>query len=90
MSPQLRNGPDAAAPPLGGRLCGSSVPPLVQTSDNDLFVQFVSDGSNEGSGFQLTFEAHSQGNAADPAGTGEKLQLRRRRMLVYGVSGPEQ
>lgn len=58
---QLRNGPDVSAPSLGGRLCGSNVPSFVQTTDNDLHVRFVSDGSNEGQGFKLTFEAHSQG-----------------------------
>ncbi|XP_023265112.1 cubilin-like, partial [Seriola lalandi dorsalis] len=57
---ELRNGPDASAPLLGGRLCGTSPPSLVQTTDNHLFVHFVSDASNEASGFQLTFEAHSQ------------------------------
>ncbi|XP_059901037.1 cubilin [Gadus macrocephalus] len=56
---ELRNGPDATAPSLGGRLCGTSPPAVVQTSDSDLHVRFVSDASNEGSGFKLTFEAHS-------------------------------
>nr|XP_020470999.1 cubilin [Monopterus albus] len=57
---ELRNGPDVSSPPLGGRLCGSSPPSLLQTTDNHLFIHFVSDGSNEASGFKLTFEAHSQ------------------------------
>ncbi|XP_076146859.1 cubilin [Alosa pseudoharengus] len=57
---ELRNGPDASAPPLGGRLCGANPPSFVQTTDNNLHVRFVSDGSNEGQGFKLTFEAHSQ------------------------------
>ncbi|KAI1888819.1 hypothetical protein AGOR_G00172680 [Albula goreensis] len=57
---ELRNGPDASAPPMGGRLCGTSPPSVMQTSDNQLYIRFVSDASNEGNGFKLTFEAHSQ------------------------------
>ncbi|XP_029110994.1 cubilin [Scleropages formosus] len=57
---QLRNGPDASSPPLGDRLCGSTTPSVMQTTDNHLHVHFVSDSSNEGHGFKLTFEAHSQ------------------------------
>ncbi|XP_041670250.1 cubilin [Cheilinus undulatus] len=56
---ELRNGPDASSPQLGGRLCGSSPPSLLQTTDNHLFIRFVSDATNEASGFKLTFEAHS-------------------------------
>lgn len=56
---ELRNGPDALSPPLGGRLCGSSPPSFVQTTDNDLHVRFISDNSNEGQGFKMIFEAHS-------------------------------
>ncbi|KAK2886327.1 cubilin [Channa argus] len=72
---QLRNGPDVSSPPLGQRLCGSSPPSNLQTTDNQLFLQFVSDSSNEASGFKLIFEAHSQGcggsitlNDNDPPG----------------------
>uniref|UniRef100_A0AAQ4PGY7 Cubilin n=1 Tax=Gasterosteus aculeatus aculeatus TaxID=481459 RepID=A0AAQ4PGY7_GASAC len=57
---ELRNGPDGSAPLLGGRLCGSSVPSLFQTTDNHLFIHFASDSTNEATGFKLTFEAHSQ------------------------------
>ncbi|KAJ8376962.1 hypothetical protein SKAU_G00075420 [Synaphobranchus kaupii] len=57
---ELRNGPDVSAPSLGGRLCGSTPPSVTQTTDNQLFVRFVSDDNNESSGFKLTFEAHSQ------------------------------
>ncbi|KAJ3611231.1 hypothetical protein NHX12_021247, partial [Muraenolepis orangiensis] len=56
---ELRNGPDASAPSLGGRLCGSSPPPVVQTTDNQLHVHFVTDTSVQAGGFKLTFEAHS-------------------------------
>ncbi|MCJ8728547.1 hypothetical protein PDJAM_G00005700 [Pangasius djambal] len=57
---ELKNGPDGNAPSLGGRLCGSNPPALTQTTDNHLHVHFVSDTSNEGSGFKLLFEAHSK------------------------------
>ncbi|XP_059183305.1 cubilin [Centropristis striata] len=57
---EVRNGPDGSSPLLGGRLCGSSPPSLLQSTDNHLFIRFVSDASNEASGFKLTFEAHSQ------------------------------
>uniref|UniRef100_A0A673AMU3 Cubilin n=1 Tax=Sphaeramia orbicularis TaxID=375764 RepID=A0A673AMU3_9TELE len=57
---ELRNGPDASSPPLGPRLCGTSTPSVLQTSDNHLYIRFVSDDSNEGSGFKMSFEAHSQ------------------------------
>lgn len=63
LSLKVRNGPDASSPLLGTRLCGSSPPPVLQTTDNHLFLHFVSDASNEGNGFRLTFEAHSQGTA---------------------------
>ncbi|XP_041824165.1 cubilin [Melanotaenia boesemani] len=57
---EVRNGPDASSPLLGGRLCGSTPPSFLLTTDNNMFIKFVSDSSNEGSGFKLTFEAHSQ------------------------------
>ncbi|XP_046880031.1 cubilin [Hypomesus transpacificus] len=56
---ELRNGPDVSAPSIGGRLCGASPPSVIQTTDNDLHVRFVSDHTNEAVGFKLTFEAHS-------------------------------
>ncbi|XP_013797015.2 cubilin [Apteryx mantelli] len=57
---ELKNGLDAAAPPLGnGRFCGSSPISTMYTSDNQLFVHFISDSSNEGQGFKLKYEAKS-------------------------------
>ncbi|XP_026057290.1 cubilin-like [Carassius auratus] len=56
---ELRNGPDGNSPTLSGRLCGSSAPSTFQTTDNGLYAHFVSDASNEASGFKLVFEAHS-------------------------------
>uniref|UniRef100_A0A8C1I6Q0 Cubilin (intrinsic factor-cobalamin receptor) n=1 Tax=Cyprinus carpio TaxID=7962 RepID=A0A8C1I6Q0_CYPCA len=72
---ELRNGPDGNSPTLSGRLCGSSAPSTFQTTDNSLYAHFVSDGSNEASGFKLVFEAHSSAcgglielNDGDPPG----------------------
>ncbi|XP_076027535.1 cubilin [Genypterus blacodes] len=72
---ELRNGPDLSSPSLGGRLCGESRPSNIQTTDNHLRVHFVSDSSNMGRGFMLTFEAHSTAcggfvelNDGDPPG----------------------
>ncbi|XP_029444624.1 cubilin [Rhinatrema bivittatum] len=61
---QLHNGPDDSSPPVGlrggnGRFCGSSPPSSMHTTDNQLFVRFISDGNNEGQGFQLMYEAKS-------------------------------
>lgn len=42
-------------------MCGASPPSVIQTTDNDLHVRFVSDHTNEAVGFKLTFEAHSLG-----------------------------
>ncbi|KAM3593822.1 uncharacterized protein V6R79_022582 [Siganus canaliculatus] len=57
---ELRNGPDDSSPLLGERLCGTSPPSFLQTTDNDLFIHFVSDATNEATGFKLNFEAQSQ------------------------------
>uniref|UniRef100_A0A8B9UD24 Cubilin n=1 Tax=Anas zonorhyncha TaxID=75864 RepID=A0A8B9UD24_9AVES len=61
---ELKNGLDAAAPPLvsgrgNGRFCGSSPLSTMYTTDNQLFVHFISDSRNEGQGFKLKYEAKS-------------------------------
>ncbi|NXG01683.1 CUBN protein, partial [Sakesphorus luctuosus] len=61
---ELKNGLDNAAPPLvsgrgNGRFCGSSPISTMHTTDNQLFVRFISDSRNEGQGFKLTYEAKS-------------------------------
>uniref|UniRef100_A0A8B9GL35 Cubilin n=1 Tax=Amazona collaria TaxID=241587 RepID=A0A8B9GL35_9PSIT len=61
---ELKNGLDNAAPPLvsgrgNGRFCGSSPISTMYTTDNQLFVHFVSDSRNEGQGFKLKYEAKS-------------------------------
>ncbi|KAE8596094.1 hypothetical protein XENTR_v10015965 [Xenopus tropicalis] len=61
---ELKNGPDDSSPPMGtstrnGKFCGTSPPSTMHTTDNEMFVHFVSDNSNEGKGFQLKYEALS-------------------------------
>uniref|UniRef100_A0A8C3CRJ2 Cubilin n=1 Tax=Cairina moschata TaxID=8855 RepID=A0A8C3CRJ2_CAIMO len=61
---ELKNGLDAASPPLvsgrgNGRFCGSSPLSTMYTTDNQLFVHFISDSRNEGQGFKLKYEAKS-------------------------------
>ncbi|XP_006159809.2 LOW QUALITY PROTEIN: cubilin [Tupaia chinensis] len=60
----LRNGPDIHSPPLGplrgnGHFCGSRPSSTLFTTDNQMFVQFISDNSNEGQGFKIRYEAKS-------------------------------
>ncbi|KAG8515901.1 Cubilin, partial [Galemys pyrenaicus] len=60
----LKNGPDIHSPPLGthgrnGHFCGNSPSTTLFTSDNQMFVQFISDNSYEGQGFKIKYEAKS-------------------------------
>nr|XP_020016661.1 cubilin-like [Castor canadensis] len=61
----LKNGPDISSPPLGpqggnGHFCGSRPSSTLFTSDNQMFVQFISDNNNNGGqGFKITYEAKS-------------------------------
>ncbi|NWR74432.1 CUBN protein, partial [Centropus unirufus] len=62
---ELKNGLDNSAPPLvsggrSGRFCGSSPVSTMYTTDNQLFVHFISDSRNEGQGFKLKYEAKSR------------------------------
>ncbi|NXY42567.1 CUBN protein, partial [Ceuthmochares aereus] len=61
---ELKNGLDNSAPPLvsggrNGRFCGSSPLSTMYTTDNQLFVRFISDSRIEGQGFKLKYEAKS-------------------------------
>ncbi|XP_031795774.1 cubilin [Sarcophilus harrisii] len=60
----MKNGPDSSSPALGiregnGRFCGSHAFSTLYTTDNEMFVQFVSDNSYEGQGFKIQYEAQS-------------------------------
>ncbi|KAH9514313.1 hypothetical protein Btru_028693, partial [Bulinus truncatus] len=60
---KLYNGPSSSSPPLlvngslntDGIYCGQTAPQGLETSSNELFVQFISDGSDSGPGFSFTF-----------------------------------
>ncbi|XP_066440814.1 cubilin [Eleutherodactylus coqui] len=57
---EMKNGPDEGSPPLGnGKFCGRNAPSSMHTTDNQLFVRFITDASNEGKGFKLRYEAKS-------------------------------
>ncbi|XP_037693302.1 cubilin [Choloepus didactylus] len=57
---ELRNGPDASAPPLGnGRFCGSRPASTLFTSDSQMFVRFVSGSGGGGQGFRVRYAAQS-------------------------------
>ncbi|XP_037366570.1 cubilin isoform X2 [Talpa occidentalis] len=60
----LKNGPDIHSPPLGahggnGHFCGNRPSTTLFTSDNQMFVRFISDNSYEGQGFKIKYEAKS-------------------------------
>ncbi|KAI8777940.1 cubilin, partial [Biomphalaria glabrata] len=60
---KLFNGPTSSSPPLilngstniNGTYCGQTAPQGLETSSNQLFVQFVSDENGSGAGFSFTF-----------------------------------
>ncbi|XP_069504454.1 cubilin [Ambystoma mexicanum] len=61
---ELRNGWGESSPPLSpeggnGRFCGSSPPSTMHTTDNQLYVHFFTDSSQEGQGFKIKYEAKS-------------------------------
>ncbi|XP_067863171.1 cubilin [Heptranchias perlo] len=63
---ELRNGLDESSPPLtthggNGHYCSGNPPSPMRTTDNQLFVHFVSDGNNEGQGFKFTYDASNLG-----------------------------
>ncbi|XP_042541866.1 cubilin [Dipodomys spectabilis] len=58
----LKNGADLSSPPLGpqggnGRFCGNHPSSTLFTSDNQMFVQFISDRTQGGQGFKIRYEA---------------------------------
>ncbi|XP_001377380.2 cubilin [Monodelphis domestica] len=60
----MKNGPDNSSPALGpregnGRFCGNTPFSTLYTTDNQMFVHFVSDNSDGGQGFKIKYEAQS-------------------------------
>lgn len=56
-SVQLFDGPSMSSYPLSDRICGSSTPDPFTSTHNQVFVQFVSDSSNSGEGFTLSWSS---------------------------------
>ncbi len=40
-----------------GHLCGSTLPPVSNTSGNSLYIRFRTDGAGAGKGFKLRYQA---------------------------------
>lgn len=53
---ELRNG-SSATDSLLGKFCGTNVPGRVTTTGNSMYVHFHSDGSQQFTGFQATWQA---------------------------------
>ena len=52
----IRDGSNKEAPPIGSKMCGSTVPQPIVGSGNELFIEFHSDGvetPNTIEGFQI-------------------------------------
>ena len=51
---ELRDG-DRSTSSIIGRYCSSTMPSKIISTGNQLYVKFVTDGSNQYSGFKATF-----------------------------------
>ncbi|XP_068115999.1 astacin-like metalloendopeptidase [Hyperolius riggenbachi] len=54
---KIYDGPSKASPLLAGRTCGSSLPPPVVSSSRHLLMEFITDSTVTGSGFQASYES---------------------------------
>ena len=50
---EVRDGGNENAPLIGSRLCGSSLPGVITSTGNELFVRFHSDGSVVSTGYRI-------------------------------------
>ena len=50
------DGNNWGAPNLSGRLCGTSAPPTYTSTGNSLFINFYTDPSVAGGGFQAAYQ----------------------------------
>lgn len=51
---EIRDG-DNAKSRLIGKYCGNSLPPILASTSNQMYIRFVSDGTSEGRGFSAAF-----------------------------------
>lgn len=56
---QLFDGYNAHAP-LVGTFCGTSIPGSFESSTNNVFLKFTSDGTNTGGGFTVFYTINSR------------------------------
>lgn len=57
---EIRNGGYSTSP-LIGKFCGDSIPSMIYSLTNQLYLKFVSDSSHGGEGFQLTWDSTTYG-----------------------------
>ena len=53
---QVRDGGDEGSPLLGSRHCGNSSPLPLTSSQNMMWIRYVTDGSNASTGFQASYD----------------------------------
>ena len=56
----IQDGVQATSPVLG-KFCGNEIPAGVNSTGHDLMVIFVSDGKNNGKGFEFEYERYIEG-----------------------------
>ncbi|KPP69550.1 cubilin-like, partial [Scleropages formosus] len=69
--PQVRDGSTASSP-LIGRYCGSRVPPMLQSTQQSMYIRFGTDASVSNHGFTAEYASAIEGCGAtlnDPSGT---------------------
>ena len=67
---KVRNGGGADSPLLQ-KLCGSTLPAPISSTTNQLWLQFVSDGSVQNNGFRATYTVDLQGQLGGDTGVTE-------------------
>ena len=58
---EIRNGiaPDS---PVLGKYCGNNIPAVINSTNNQVSVRFVTDGATQLTGFNLTYNRYVEGN----------------------------
>uniref|UniRef100_A0A914DQL4 Metalloendopeptidase n=1 Tax=Acrobeloides nanus TaxID=290746 RepID=A0A914DQL4_9BILA len=66
---QVYDGGDEMAPFLG-KFCGSAIPPELESSGNQLFIEMLTDETNSEAGFNATYESECGGQLYAESSTG--------------------
>lgn len=61
LSSQVRDGPSESSP-LIGRYCGTEMPPMLQSTQRSMFIQFKTDSSISNHGFTAEYGSAEQGS----------------------------